>query len=66
MGSPIQALEAHPEYRWNGVKGGNEARVGELKSLLMGSARKAAAQDLPHDAFYGYGGIDAVKLESMM
>ena len=54
-------LEAHPAYKRAGT-----SMVATFKSRLMDSCRALAAQTTPHDDRYGYGLVDAVKLESLL
>ena len=54
-------LEAHPAYKRAGP-----TMVAAFKSRLMDSCRPLAAQTTPHDDHYGYGRVDAVKLESLL
>ena len=56
------ALSYVPEILADGVRGGNESSVREIKTALMDTARPIDGQATPHDAKAGYGLVQAVDL----
>jgi subtilisin family serine protease len=56
-------LEAHPQWRRSGERGGGESAVVAMKDVLMRSAEPLQGQRTPHDNASGYGLIQALDAE---
>jgi len=56
------ALSYVPDILPNGIRGGNESSVREIKTALMDTTRPLDGQATPHDAKAGYGLVQAVDL----